>query len=588
MRNKLRWPLTCVVFFSLLVIACGGGGGDGDSQNGDNNGTLEIKSLFTAPDPEDSLLSRIEFEPDNAEGIEAIEIYQSTDNSNSERMTTQIYVAGESKPYMFFHDDMGRVERIDAPDGTGVKLDYTDSTVFFNYITPDKQIGAGSVPIEGELKELLDKLANDDTSTSDVWISDTKALSMDDGNDIGDIIVQSTEYPLKYSLGMWAAVTLVNNTENLRGIPVDGANISCPNTKGYSCHLITVRDGGLHEEPNGTAYRDSFVEIVVRKEFILTKDDVFDLRDDCHSQNKKSRDRISNAGLAVSGAGFVALGCSFVPVLNAAFWGGVGAVATTAGFGISNIESDIVPDCNPYADRQAALQMIPDEELEITITPYSHVYDIVSDPIKIKVTPSCMEYGVNCRDYNEYKEYSFTGAVNIDINRALIACDVCPSGFTDSNVHLMQPTASMPEAPEFQAFDEEVGPPSLYWAAPGDENTCGGDDLSEEYVVWYMDNVQCWDAPRVYATHRDTFNLEEDTCNIPGGGINCDIKVEKVEMQSGFSTLEAAQDWFCPQITTEWYHYWCNHRGPRVEIGGGGLYTLQIPCDLTDVPYEYP
>ena len=110
----------------------------------------------------------------------------------------------------------------------------------------------------------------------------------------------------------------------------------------------------------------------------------------------------------------------------------------------------------------------------------------------------------------------------------------------------------------------------------------------DDYVVWYMDNVRCWDAPRVYASHRDTFNLEEDTCNIPGGGVNCDIKVEKIELQGGFTKLEEAQGWFCSQITTEWYHYWCNHRGPRVEVGGGNLYTLQIPCDLSDVPYEYP
>jgi hypothetical protein len=109
-----------------------------------------------------------------------------------------------------------------------------------------------------------------------------------------------------------------------------------------------------------------------------------------------------------------------------------------------------------------------------------------------------------------------------------------------------------------------------------------------DYVVWYMDNVRCWDAPRVYATDRAGFDLVQDTCNIPGGGINCDIKVEKVEMQGGFSTLEEAQNWFCPQITTNWFHYWCNNRGPRVEIGGGALYTLVIPCDLTDVPYEYP
>lgn len=466
-----------ILFLLFLTVSAGcGGGGGGDNSSNSSIDSLEIKSLFTAPDPEDSLLSRIEFEPDNAEGIQAIEIYQSTDNSDSERITTQIYVAGESKPYMFFHDDMGRVERIDAPDGTGVKLDYTDSTILFSYITPDKQIGTGSVPIEGELKELLDKLANYDTSTSDVWISDTKSVSMDDGNDIGDIIIQSDEYPFRYSLGMWAAVTLVNNTEDLRGIPVDGANISCPNTNGYSCHLITVRDGGLHEEPNGTFYRNSFVEIVVRKEFIITKDDVFDLRNDCHTQNAKSRARISNAGLAAGVVSLAATVCAVAnpPATALGFWGLVGTTATVAGVGLSKVESGIEPDCNQYADRQAAFQMIPDEELEIIITPYSHVYDIVSDPIKIQVTPSCMEYGVNCRDYYEYKEYSFTGTVNIDVNRALIACDVCSSDFIEPNAYLELP-ASTPETTAFQTLNEEVGSTSLYWAAPGDEKTCGGD-----------------------------------------------------------------------------------------------------------------
>ena len=140
------------------------------------------------------------------------------------------------------------------------------------------------------------------------------------------------------------------------------------------------------------------------------------------------------------------------------------------------------------------------------------------------------------------------------------------------------------DSTKHEVFDPLTGEgPDFDWSS-----RCGDNGDEDDYVVWYMDNVRCWDAPRVYASHRDTFDLEEDTCDIPGGGINCDIKVEKVEMQGGFTSLEAAQNWFCPQITAEWYHYWCNDRGPRVEIGGGDLYTLQIPCDLTDVPYLYP
>jgi hypothetical protein len=491
MKPSSKLSLLVIIVLSFIALSCGGGGGGGGDvtpQVGNNNGNdgtdpLEIKDLFTAPDPEDSLLSRIEFEPNNSEGLEAVELYTSNANSNSERITSQIYVSGESKPFMFFHDDMGRVERIDAPDGTGVKFDYTDSKVFFNYITPDKQIGAGSVPIEGELKELLDKVVNDNMSASYLRLSDTKALSMNEGNDIGDITVQSTIYPLRYTLEMWAAVTLVNKTDNLRGIPVDGADISCPNTKGYSCHLITVRDGALHEEPDGSAYRDSFVEIVVRKEVIVTADQVIDLKDDCQSRNEASRDAWGMASNAVNGVGVAMLGCT-------AYFGAttpigvISGLATVASFGMGYAEADVEPECTPYADRQAAVQMLSDDELEITITPYSHVFDIVSNPIKIKVTPSCLVNGENCGDYHQYKEYSITGAVHGGMSGALIACDACPGGFTELNAHLEIP-ANMSETTEFHTFGEEDLPPSLYYAAPGDENTCGGDDPDNDKDGYY-------------------------------------------------------------------------------------------------------
>lgn len=138
------------------------------------------------------------------------------------------------------------------------------------------------------------------------------------------------------------------------------------------------------------------------------------------------------------------------------------------------------------------------------------------------------------------------------------------------------------DSTKHKVFDPLTGEgPDFDWSGQ-----CG--DNGDDYVVWYMDNVRCWDAPYVYATDRGRFNLEEDTCNIPGGGMNCDIKVKKVEMKGEFNTLEEAQDWFCSQIASNWYHYWCNSRGPRIHLAGGEIYTLKIPCDLTDVPFLYP
>ena len=109
-----------------------------------------------------------------------------------------------------------------------------------------------------------------------------------------------------------------------------------------------------------------------------------------------------------------------------------------------------------------------------------------------------------------------------------------------------------------------------------------------DYVVWKMDNVACWSAPRVYATDRAGFDSSQRTCDIPGGGTNCNLAVDKVPLRDGFETLWRAQSWFCGQIKTNWYHYWCNDRGARVETTGGALYTLAMPCDLSKVPFEYP
>ncbi|RLA24227.1 MAG: hypothetical protein DRQ62_05215, partial [Gammaproteobacteria bacterium] len=108
--------------------------------------------------------------------------------------------------------------------------------------------------------------------------------------------------------------------------------------------------------------------------------------------------------------------------------------------------------------------------------------------------------------------------------------------------------------------------------------------LTKDYVVWYMENVACWGAARVYATDRAGFNREQATCNIPGGGINCDLKVIKKELYSGFSTLQEAQSKFCSTISAQISHGRCNYRGSRVKANGV-LYTLQIPCDLSNVPW---
>ena len=107
-------------------------------------------------------------------------------------------------------------------------------------------------------------------------------------------------------------------------------------------------------------------------------------------------------------------------------------------------------------------------------------------------------------------------------------------------------------------------------------------DYADEYVVYYTDNVRCWDAPWLYIGTRDKFNSTEKTCNVSGGGIDCSIELEKKEIQGGFLTFEKASEWICPKIDVWHYHYWCNRHWV---VNGQSLHFRlgYLGCDTSDV-----
>ncbi len=107
--------------------------------------------------------------------------------------------------------------------------------------------------------------------------------------------------------------------------------------------------------------------------------------------------------------------------------------------------------------------------------------------------------------------------------------------------------------------------------------------IDDDVVVYYFANLGCWDARRIEIGFRETFERTEYTCNFPGGGIDCTIEAEKVEMQGGFDTIAAAQAWLCPQFTAWYFHFWCNAH----YVIGSTPYMLGAylgGCDFSDLP----
>ena len=108
-----------------------------------------------------------------------------------------------------------------------------------------------------------------------------------------------------------------------------------------------------------------------------------------------------------------------------------------------------------------------------------------------------------------------------------------------------------------------------YDPGPAPEDDSGDDDgtgtgsipddnpVINDYVVYRIENVRCWDAPAVYIHDRAGFEEDWATCNIDGGGVDCDLQADKTAMADGFESHAEAEAWLCEQFTDRTYHYWC-------------------------------
>lgn len=112
----------------------------------------------------------------------------------------------------------------------------------------------------------------------------------------------------------------------------------------------------------------------------------------------------------------------------------------------------------------------------------------------------------------------------------------------------------------------------------GDDTDCDPDPCAD-FVVWYTGNVCCWGAPLLYISDRNGFEASESTCSYPGGGLDCNNPLVKVELQGGFATVEAAEAWLCPQFVSFSYHYWCN-----AHYQMDGKNWQPGVCDLSGLP----
>ncbi len=105
----------------------------------------------------------------------------------------------------------------------------------------------------------------------------------------------------------------------------------------------------------------------------------------------------------------------------------------------------------------------------------------------------------------------------------------------------------------------------------------------DQYLVYYTDNVRCWDAPLLYIATRSQFEAWRSTASYPGGGIDSTQEAIKVELKGGFENFKEAQEWVCPQFISRYPHYWCSN---HYYLGGQYYVIGNLGCDLSDLPVD--
>lgn len=454
--------IICFFISTPFLTSCGGGGGDGGGDDSEQNGVETLTVEYTV-DPDNPLLVSVDIEDGGEYGFKKINIYSFEDEEESEYRFTHLYVEGEENPFRFVHNDTGRIESLHAPDGSAVSFSYSSDTLYANYITVDGQVGIYMTPIEGKLKEYLDKLENRDTTPL--------SNESNDETSKGSIIVKTIsifaeeDYPKTYSTTfiMRVSVAHVTPSGSLKGIvSIDGAKVSCPDPA-LTCEYVGSTHGPFDV---ATSTQTDYIWIKGTIDVVIERDDIMYEVNICKKDMKSDSDWMTLAGV---GLGAIGLACTAVPWISIP----VGIAGIVGG-----LHSYTRPDtCEYFADRNFALEKA--EELGITVEPYSYLYDITfAETVKASADTDCPAIGDCIVHGSNSPVYDFTYNLKDDFDNVTVPCDSCPV-LPESNSSQISSSDSVTiyrENPDLSGMD---------FLPPGNESVCAvqGPEEGKWYVL---------------------------------------------------------------------------------------------------------
>lgn len=242
MRKSFFFRLTQLVAFLIFLqfCACTNGGEKVVKER-------EVLEVSVNPDPQDPLISRVEFVTDDNNKLEAMEFYGSKTDEGAIAESALLYLEGQDEPTLIQFNEAGVLDQLNLPDGTFLKIIYEEGgTAQAHILGPNGEFGAVRVlldqetldavaeievlgvtgqtkpsPSESEMESILSNIGSADTPAVVVQASGRRLLP-DEGAD------PPATKTVTVSRTIWIPVKAVDATGKNMGHMLEFKDVSCP------------------------------------------------------------------------------------------------------------------------------------------------------------------------------------------------------------------------------------------------------------------------------------------------------------------------------------------------------------------------
>jgi len=288
----------------------------------------EVSEAIVNADPQDALISRVEFVTDAFNKLEAMEFYGSKSDEDAVAESVLLYMEGEEKPALVQFNESGVLDQLIAPDGTALLIEYEGDTALVHVLGADGDFGSARVSLDPETRDDLAEIeALGVTGKTELTSTDSDGegiLSPIDSSDTPTMVSVSAPAKRVWSDGMArfadtktvtvsriirATVRPIDEKGQSLGPSVRVKDVSCAP---FECQLVK-QQFGLEKTEDDWVLR---IEMRLKGEVEVPLSALIQLVDVCEREGIKNAKRDTAISLGAKAAQFV-VGCMLGAPLGA-------------------------------------------------------------------------------------------------------------------------------------------------------------------------------------------------------------------------------------------------------------------------------